>query len=186
MDNTVGFGRLIGWICIVCGAASIAIGFLAGGDPNYAEIARCEAERALGRRLAPCDAPPNRLVLLAAGTSAVGSGMAFLLLSGILATLVGIRANQETAGRNQQVERRAPADGAVAASTPTSPQRYAHPSAGQIEVPAYLARSLPDQHGFTLGTRMFVEMQQAAARGLELTETQAKARAEEWLKANGH
>ncbi len=129
MRNTAGFGQLLGWVSVVLGAACIAIGIFAGGRPDYGALQRCETEVALGRRMSPCESPPDRIVLLAFGGGAMTSGLFFLLLSGILTTLVDLRedaqrqhANADAAARAAERMRGQPGDTPAA----TVPLRYTH------------------------------------------------------------
>lgn len=187
MRNTAVFGALLGWASLVIGAGCIAIGVFAGGSPDYAELARCERDLALGRRISPCTAPPDRLLLLTAGGGAVASGMFFLLLSGILGTLLDMREDAQKAAREREAEawraaRPADAPTGVAPAAAHSATRYVKPGAAlapgggigdppAIQVPSRF--DMMTRHGESVGGPAWDLMRQAAKAGIALPEAEA-------------
>lgn len=176
MDNTVGFGRLLGWISIVLGGALIAYGLLAQSpDGALSEYRSCESARSLGIRHAPCPPPASgqdKALLIGVGAGSVSSGVFFLLLSGILATLLEMREDFAAAERHRQ-------QGSAAVPQRTPPRAAPAPERGGAS--PFLTTHLTETYGFAVGTRMHTEMQAAAARGQQLSEDEAKARAEAWI-----
>lgn len=182
MRNTAVFGALLGWASLVIGAGCIAIGVFAGGSPDYAELARCERDLALGRRISPCTAPPDRWLLLSAGGGAMASGMFFLLLSGILGTLLDMREDAQKAAREREAEAWRAARAADAPAGAESPTRYIKPGAplssgGRIgDPPAIQTPSRFDmitRHGEAVGGPAWDLMRQAAKAGIALPEAEA-------------
>lgn len=187
MRNIAGVGALLGWASLILGAGCIAIGIFAGGNPDYAELARCERDLALGRRISPCTAPPDRWLLLSAGGGAVASGMFFLLLSGILGTLLDMREDAQKAAREREAEawraaRAADAPAGVAPAPGHSATRYVKPGAalppgGRIgDPPAIQTPSRFDmitRNGEAVGGPAWDLMRQAAKAGIALPEAEA-------------
>ena len=100
MDATARMGRFFGWVCMVGGLALLGLGLLFNpAETAQREFERCQVERQIGRRAVPCPPPDgtDRLLLIAGGGSAFASGLFFVLLSGILATLVQMQAAQAAA-----------------------------------------------------------------------------------------
>lgn len=182
MHNLAGFGRLFGGLGLALGALLIAIGLFVKEDPiDRLARERCEIERSIGRRAVPC--PPaggtERPLLLATGGSAIATGMLFLLLSGILATLVDIKDAQVAARSHPPAPRAVP---------PPEPARYVSPGAkpadgGRIGDPP--AIPLPSRfemitrHGEAIGGPAWDLMQQAAKAGIALPEADAVRKARE-------
>ena len=169
MQDTARFGRLIGWVSIVCGAAVVAIGLLAESPQGaIAEFERCEAQRRIGIRSSPCVMPAgtDKVVVLAAGFGGIASGVFFLLLSGILTTLLEIKAGQADKERRRDPQPR----------LQTAPE----------VAPTYRALALPtrfemqQRYGEALGNRAWALMDRGLREGEPLTEQDAviKARSE--------
>jgi hypothetical protein len=178
MDNTAAFGRLVGWASIVAGLAALAIGLMIDSPERaLTESQACEANRRLGFRAAPCPVPASgdKVLLLGAGGGAIASGVFFLLLSGILTTLVQMHAAQEADRRSRGqatngAARRLPLEATVGAE---ARDRFIHPPATNpaIDLPTRFA--LQQRYGEPLGNRAHALLYAAHKRGETLTEEDA-------------
>lgn len=186
MESTAGFGRLVGWVSICAGAALILFGiFAAGAEAERAAYSACEMDRRIGLRATPCPPPGasmDRPILIGAGVGAATSGVLFLLLSGILTTMLAIQAGHEADRR----ERRTPVAAPPRTASAPTPEKVPQPreAGGTAGLTNAAKQRLVIEYGEVLATRMFTEMQVAAARGVQLSDTEAKRRAETWLAAN--
>jgi len=187
MHNLAGFGRLFGGLGIALGALLIAMGLFVREEPaDRIARERCEVERSMGRRAAPCPLPGgvDRPLLLAAGGSAIASGTLFLLLSGILATLAGLREDLQNAEQRRQAEaRRAPdqpPEGFTRPDNPAPAPRRAPPTDRIGDPPANPIPSrfeLLTRHGEAVGGAAWEIMRQAQKNGFAVPESDAVAEA---------
>jgi hypothetical protein len=191
MENTAGFGRLIGWISIVAGGAALFIGLLISSPEGaMAEFERCLSQQRLGLRHAPCPPPPasgDKVLLIAAGMGSIASGVFFLLLSGILTTLVAIQADQREARRVQErageaaaFDQRRAAQGGTAPPAGPAPARYVHPPAPAKRPNIPTRFEMQQRYGEALGNRAWAMLDKYTREGEPLTEQDAveAARAE--------
>lgn len=157
MDSTAGFGRFVGWACIALGAAAVAVGAMAD-----TELARVQ--------------------LLTAGFSAVGAGVLFLLLAGILATLVQIQQGQDARRYEREYAAQAAARRLPREAPPAgmAPARYAHPAETKPASAAPTRFELQQRYGEPLGNAAHALIHAAGQRGETLGEQEAvtAARAE--------
>lgn len=168
MQSTVTMGRAAGWLGLVGGAALIATGVLTNPSAvAQIENDRCQFEQRMGRRVTPCPTleAPERTVLLAAGGGAMASGAFFLLLAGILGTLLGIREDAQAAER----ERAAAATRSASPPPPPGPQHIGDPPA--VSIPSRF--DMITRHGEAVGGRAWDLMRQAQLRGHRLPEDEA-------------
>jgi hypothetical protein len=190
MEQTAGFGRLVGWVSIVVGGAAVIIGLIVESPAAaLAEFERCMANLRGGFRSAPCLPPASsadKLLLIGAGLGSIVSGVFFLLLSGILTTLLAIQADQRETRRAQERaseaaafdHRRAAQTGAAPPSGP-APARYVHPPPPRkTEMPTRFV--MQQRYGEALGNRAWALLDKYAREGQPLTEQEAveAARAE--------
>lgn len=177
MRNTVTGGRIFGAAAIAFGTAAIAAGAF-GGESAAERRDRelCEIRRGMTPALI-CPATPglDRPMLVAGGAGLAATGMGFLLLAGILATLLDLR---DTArARAAQADRARPLN-AHAATTPARLDRGPAP-ADMVKPPPsrfeYLMR-----YGEALGSAAWqrAEAAQQAGRPMSMEQAVAEARAE--------
>lgn len=135
MHSLAWFGRLIGGLSVAAGALVIALALLSDSQEGAVrDFQRCEMDRRLGIRAAPCPPPAagvDRPLLIGAGAGAIASGVFFLLLSGILVTLVEMQGLlSEEIRRSREVGRPVPTSftPATASAPPAQPGgRYVNP-----------------------------------------------------------
>jgi hypothetical protein len=183
MQNTAGFGRLIGWISIVMGAAALLIAMLVDSpEVARAEFERCMAQIRMGFRQATCPPPTTMLtqpILIGAGAGALAAGAFFLLLSGILATLVEIR-------DDQRAQHRSPEWGAGRASAALRSGRLPPDHTANAPAPK---RALPtrfemqQRYGERLGNLAWAMMDTALREGDPVSEADAVQRARSKIRA---
>jgi hypothetical protein len=177
MDNTAAFGRLIGWISIVLGLAALVIGALiTSPEGALAEFERCTTQQRLGIRHAPCPPPAasgDKVLLIAAGAGSIASGVFFLLLAGILTTLLAIQADQREA-------RRTALAGTPPSARPAVPLFPPAPPRGP-QLPTRFA--MQQRYGEQLGNRAWHFMDKGAREGAPLSEPDAVQAARSEMRA---
>jgi hypothetical protein len=183
MHNTASLGRLLGWVSIALGVIALLLALLVESpEVARADFERCLSQIRLGLRQAPCPPPTGIFTvpaLLGGGIATIASGVFFLLLSGILATLLDIRDDQRAqsraagrdAGRTAWTQRTARLPPDPAANEPAP--RRALPTRFDMQ----------QRHGERLGNAAWALMDKGLREGQPISEADAVQEARSSMQA---
>lgn len=163
MRNTATAGQLLGWAAIFLGAMAVVLAAFSSYD-DLAWNLRAEA----------------RVARIAQGLSAVAAGVMFLLLGGLLETLLDLKdvalAEQQARREREGAAARQPV-AAPGAAPGAAPRRYVHPPPDGAATPLPPRDEMVAQYGEEVGGRAWEAMEQARRNGLRIPADHAVAEA---------
>lgn len=167
MRNTATAGQILGWAAIFLGAMAVLIAAFSGYE----------------------DTPWNlradvRMARVAQGLSAIAAGIMFLLLSGILTTLLDLREDAQAERRTMRCRDIEPQQ--IAAGPPSNVEQPApQPTERPEEIVIPSRFSMMAEYGREIGAEAWEVMAQAKMRGLRMTVENGVAEAKRRLSGHG-